>query len=67
MLPSGGQRLFDNRVAWALTHLVQAGAMRRPHRGYVEITPRGALNRTGCDGGSCYLIPTSCVWSVWSA
>lgn len=42
MLPSGGQRLFDNRVAWALTHLVQAGAMRRPQRGFVEITPRGA-------------------------
>lgn len=41
MLPSGGQRLFDNRVAWALTHLAQAGAMRRPQRGLVEITQRG--------------------------
>lgn len=41
LLPSGGQRLFDNRVAWALTHLVQAGAMRRPQRGLVEITQRG--------------------------
>lgn len=41
LLPSGGQRLFDNRVAWALTHLVQAGAMRRPQRGLVVITQRG--------------------------
>lgn len=41
LLPSGGQRLFDNRVAWALTHLVQAGAMRRPQRGLVEITQGG--------------------------
>lgn len=41
LLPSGGQRLFDNRVAWALTHLAQAGAMRRPQRGLVEITQRG--------------------------
>lgn len=41
LLPSGGQRLFDNRVAWALTHLAQAGAVRRPQRGVVAITERG--------------------------
>jgi restriction system protein len=26
MLPSGGQPLFSNRVAWAVTHLAQAGS-----------------------------------------
>ncbi len=41
MQPSGGQRLFDNRVAWARTDLGQAGALKSPARGRVQITDRG--------------------------
>jgi len=36
-----GARVFDNRVHWALTYMVQAGLARRPRRGQVEITERG--------------------------
>ena len=41
LLPSGGARLFDNRVAWALTHIAQAGLVTRPSRGHVVITDDG--------------------------
>ncbi len=41
LLPSGTQRLFDNRVGWALTYLVKAGLMERPRRGFFRITERG--------------------------
>lgn len=41
MLPSGGQRLFHNRIAWSLTHLAQAGMLERPRRGATRITVRG--------------------------
>jgi restriction system protein len=41
MLPSGGQRLFHNRVAWSLTHLAQAALLERPRRGATRITVRG--------------------------
>lgn len=39
-IPSGA-RLFDNRVHWAVTYLVQAGLIARPKRGVVQITTRG--------------------------
>lgn len=39
-IPSGA-RMFDNRVHWAVTYLVQAGVIRRPQRGYVELSSRG--------------------------
>jgi restriction system protein len=39
-LDSGGSR-FDSRVQWAITHMVQAGLLRRPKRGHVEVTRRG--------------------------
>jgi restriction system protein len=42
MLPSGRQSLFANRVAWAVTHMAQAGLLARPARGVTEITDRGA-------------------------
>jgi restriction system protein len=42
MLPSGSQPLFSNRVAWAVTHLAQAGLLDRPARGVTQLTPRGA-------------------------
>lgn len=40
-LPSGRQRVMDNRVGWALTYLAQAGLIQRPQRGVVAITERG--------------------------
>ena len=39
-VPSGQTRI-DNRVGWAVSYLVQAGAIARPRRGYAEITDRG--------------------------
>jgi restriction system protein len=39
-IPSGAL-LFDNRVHWAITYMVQAGLVRRPRRGVVQITDRG--------------------------
>ena len=41
MLPSGTQALFTNRVAWAVTHLTQAGLLTRPERGRYLLTERG--------------------------
>jgi restriction system protein len=32
LLPSGRQRRMDNRVAWAISHLFQAGLLERPAR-----------------------------------
>lgn len=40
-LPSGRQRIMDNRVGWALTYLAQAGLVERPVRGQVCITDAG--------------------------
>jgi restriction endonuclease Mrr len=42
MLPSGRQPLFSNRMAWAVTHLAQAGLLDRPARGVTQITDRGS-------------------------
>lgn len=41
LLPSGTQRLFHNRVAWAKSHMKMAGLVDAPHRGMVKITDRG--------------------------
>ncbi len=41
MLPSGNMTTMRNRVAWAITHLVQAKLLHRPQRGYFTITERG--------------------------
>jgi len=41
MLPSGGARLFDNRVGWAKTHVMQAGLLSSPRRAISVITQRG--------------------------
>lgn len=41
MIPSGKQELFTNRVAWALTHMSQAGLLARPQRGRYLLTERG--------------------------
>ena len=42
MLPSGRQSLFANRLAWAVTHMAQAGLLDRPSRGVTQITDRGS-------------------------
>ena len=41
MLPSGGARLFDNRVGWAKSHITQAGLLEAPRRAVSRITERG--------------------------
>jgi restriction system protein len=41
MLPSGKQKLFTNRVAWAITHMAQAGLLTRPDRGRYLLSERG--------------------------
>jgi restriction system protein len=40
-LPSGTAKTFLNRVAWASTHLSQAGLIEKPRRGVSRITERG--------------------------
>jgi len=41
LLPSGQQAIFDNRVAWARTHMKMAGLFESTRRGYFRITKRG--------------------------
>lgn len=41
MLPSGSQRLLDNRVGWAKTYLLKAGLLETPRRAVIRITERG--------------------------
>lgn len=41
LLPSGRQRRFDNRVAWAKVYLEQAGFLISPKRGKYQITSEG--------------------------
>lgn len=41
LLPSGKQRLFDNRVAWAKTYLSQARLLESAGHGRFRITGRG--------------------------
>ena len=38
LLPSGTQRIVDNRVSWARTYLTKAGLLETPQRGYFHIT-----------------------------
>lgn len=41
MLPSGRAKLFDNRVGWAKSHVMQAGLLESPRRAVSTITERG--------------------------
>ena len=41
LLPSGTQRIVDNRISWARTYLTKAGLFETPKRGYFRITPAG--------------------------
>ncbi len=43
LLPSGGARLIDNRVGWALTHMSQAGLLERPQRAHVRLSDAGRV------------------------
>ena len=46
MLPSGGARLFDNRIGWAKSHIMQAGLLMAPRRAISIITPLGQKSLT---------------------
>lgn len=41
LLPSGTARTFNNRIAWAASHIKKALLISRPKRGYIEVTARG--------------------------
>ena len=41
LIPSGTQRLLDNRVGWAKSYLVNAGLLDAPRRSVFQITDRG--------------------------
>jgi len=41
MLPSKGQTIFENRVAWARSYLKQAQLLEYPQRGFLRITTEG--------------------------
>jgi restriction system protein len=41
MLPSGTQRVFDNRVYWSASYLRKAGLLEATRRGYVRISAVG--------------------------
>src|SRR5262245_9328879 len=50
LLPSGKQSVFTNRVAWAKSHLKQAGLVESPRWGVYRITPRGESVLRDTDG-----------------
>jgi restriction system protein len=41
LLPSGTQRIVDNRIGWARTYLTKTGLLETPKRGNYQITPSG--------------------------
>jgi restriction system protein len=41
LLPSGTQRIFENRVSWTKTHLLKAGLLESSRRSYFRRTERG--------------------------
>ncbi|OGS75322.1 MAG: restriction endonuclease [Gallionellales bacterium GWA2_60_142] len=41
MLPSGRAKMFDNRIGWAKTYIVNAGLIEAPKRGISVITEKG--------------------------
>ena len=66
LLPSGGQPLFNNRLAWASTYLKQAGLLEAPRRGLFRITQRGhdllAENPKQIDIGLLQRYPEFAAW-----
>lgn len=73
MLPSGGQSVFSNRVAWAVTHMAQAALLTRPARGTTLITERGQQvlrdHQDRIDMGvlAHFLVSSSSPLSSWSS
>jgi restriction system protein len=57
LLPSGKQRLFDNRIGWTCTYLKKAGLLQSPSRGIYVITPAGkqVLNENPIQIDNLYL------------
>jgi len=55
--PSGGQRIFYNRVHWAKSYLNMAGLVEYTRRGYFRLTSRGreVLERNPTDINSRFL------------
>ena len=51
LLPSGRQRTFSNRVAWASVYLRQAGLLSSPGRGRIQITEEGRTVLAGGEAG----------------
>jgi len=47
LIPSGTQRLLDNRAGWAKTYLLKAGLLDSPRRASIRLTDRG---RQALDG-----------------
>ena len=41
LLPSGGQTVFANRIAWALTYMTHAGLVERVRRGVYQLGAQG--------------------------
>src|SRR5438105_11682621 len=41
LLPSGTQRVLDNRVGWAVSYMKKAGLVSSPHKGFTQITSVG--------------------------
>jgi restriction system protein len=49
LIPSGTQRLLDNRTGWAKTYLLKAGLLESPRRAFIRITARGRQALGGTD------------------
>jgi len=50
LLPSGTQRKFDNRIAWAKSYFIYAKVLESPKRAHFRITQRGLdLHKEGND------------------
>jgi len=49
LIPSGTQRLLDNRLGWAKTYLLKAGLVESPRRAVIRITQRGREALAGND------------------
>jgi len=41
LLPSGAQRVLDNRVGWAASYMKKAGLLSSPQKGFTQITSVG--------------------------
>ena len=63
-IPSGQQR-YVNRIAWACSGLTQAGLLRRPKRGWYEITGDG--RQVDARSLSSYTERDMLEWPLWAA